>query len=112
MINSVIAADWYVSPSGQNWYSGNQAQPFETISKAIQEAQSGDTIYVMDGTYRNSNYNLTKIEVENTHYENSSVAPQWLNFGIIGTEIGIGLNIETRITQITEYDLNCHLNME
>ena len=32
----------------------------ETISKAIQEAQSGDTIYVMDGTYRNSNYNLTK----------------------------------------------------
>ena len=58
MINSVIAADWYVSPSGQNWYSGNQAQPFQTISKAIQEAQSGDTIYVMDGTYRNSNYNF------------------------------------------------------
>ena len=53
-----------------------------------------------------SNYNSTKIEVENTHYENSSVAPQWLNFGIIGTEIGIGLNIETRITQITEYDLS------
>ena len=44
LINSVIAADWYVSPSGQNWYSGNQAQPFETISKAIQEAQSGDTL--------------------------------------------------------------------
>ncbi|MDG2472585.1 MAG: thrombospondin type 3 repeat-containing protein [Pseudomonadales bacterium] len=60
LINSVIAADWYVSPSGQNWYSGNQAQPFETISKAIQEAQSGDTIYVMDGTYRNSNYNFSK----------------------------------------------------
>ena len=58
MINSVIAADWYVSPSGQNWYSGNQAQPFQTISKAIQEAQSGDTIYVMDGTYRKSNFNF------------------------------------------------------
>ena len=60
MTNSVIAADWYVSPSGQNWYPGNQAQPFQTISKAIQEAQSGDTIYVMDGTYRNSNYNFSK----------------------------------------------------
>ena len=47
----------------------------------------------------------TTIHVENILYENTSVAPQWLNFGVIGTEIGVGLNIESKVVQIVEWEL-------
>ena len=53
--------------------------------------------------FSSSTYNSVKIE--NILYDNTSVAPQWLNFGVIGTQIGVGLNIESRITQVIEYDL-------
>jgi PGF-CTERM protein len=53
-----------------------------------------------------SNQTHTSIKIENVLYENTSVAPQWLDFGIIGTQIGVGLNIESRITQVIEYDLS------
>ena len=52
-----------------------------------------------------SNQTFTSVKIENVLFENTSVAPQWLNFGIIGTQIGVGLNIESRITQVIEYDL-------
>ena len=68
----LFAADWYVSPSGQDWYSGDsQANPFKNISKGIQVAQAGDTIFVMDGTYRNSNFNYSKILGTNPNYLNN-----------------------------------------
>jgi len=53
-----------------------------------------------------SNQTFTSVKIENVLFENTSVAPQWLNFGIIGTQIGVGLNIESRITQVIEYDLS------
>jgi hypothetical protein len=69
----LFAADWYVSPSGQDWYSGDsQANPFKNISKGIQVAQAGDTIFVMDGTYRNSNFNYSKILGTNPNYLNNN----------------------------------------
>lgn len=42
---------------------------------------------------------------ENRVYDNTSVAPEWLNFGVIGTEIGLGLSIESRIVQNTTFVL-------
>ena len=53
-----------------------------------------------------SNQTFTSVKIENVLFENTSVAPQWLNFGIIGTQIGVGLNIESRITQVIEYNLS------
>jgi hypothetical protein len=50
--------------------------------------------------------NSTMIHVENTLFDNTTVSPQWLNFGVIGTEIGIGLNIESRVVQSVEYGLH------
>jgi len=56
-----------------------------------------------DTNFSSSTYSSVKIE--NILYDNTSVTPQWLNFGVIGTQIGVGLNIESRITQVIEYDL-------
>ena len=52
-----------------------------------------------------SNQSEISVKIVNTLYENTSIAPQWLNFGIIGTQIGVGLNIESRIMQSIEYNL-------
>lgn len=53
--------NWYVSPTGNNNTNGNNGNspnvPLKTIGYAINNAwQPGDTIFVMNGTYRNSNY--------------------------------------------------------
>jgi len=53
-----------------------------------------------------SNQAFASLSIENVLFENTSVAPQWLNFGVIGTQIGVGLNIESRVTQVIEYDLS------
>lgn len=52
---------WYVSPTGTNSLSGNNglsaSSPLNTIGYAINTAWvTGDIIYVMDGTYTNTNY--------------------------------------------------------
>ena len=61
--------------------------------------------YAQNTVVNFSNQTFTSVKIENVLFENTSVAPQWLNFGIIGTQIGVGLNIESRITQVIEYDL-------
>ena len=61
--------------------------------------------YAQNTVVNFSNQTFTSVKIENVLFENTSVAPQWLNFGIIGTQIGVGLNIESRITQLIEYDL-------
>ena len=62
--------------------------------------------YAENAVVNFSNQTFTSVKIENVLFENTSVAPQWLNFGIIGTQIGVGLNIESRITQVIEYDLS------
>ena len=61
--------------------------------------------YAENAAVNFSNQTFTSLRIENVLFENTSVAPQWLNFGIIGTQIVVGLNIESRITQVIEYDL-------
>lgn len=42
---------YYVSPSGSDTNPGTESLPFKTITKAIDAAKTGDTIYVRAGTY-------------------------------------------------------------
>lgn len=48
----ISAADFYVSPSGNDAASGTFSAPFKTIQKGIKTAQNGDTVHVRGGTYR------------------------------------------------------------
>ena len=51
------SADWYVSADGSNGNSGDsQSAPFATMTKAMSMTAPGDTVYVMDGIYRNLGY--------------------------------------------------------
>ncbi len=48
------AADYFVSPTGDDANPGSLARPFRTIQKAADLMQPGDTCYVRGGTYRES----------------------------------------------------------
>ena len=51
---------WYVKSTGSDLYSGTESSPFKTLSKALNNAKDGDTIYVAPGTYTGtSNVKLT-----------------------------------------------------
>ena len=45
------AATYYVSPSGSNSNPGTLSAPFQTLQKAHDIANAGDTIYMRGGTY-------------------------------------------------------------
>mmetsp|Transcript_16663 Transcript_16663/g.36091 ORF Transcript_16663/g.36091 Transcript_16663/m.36091 type:complete len:650 (-) Transcript_16663:163-2112(-) len=52
---------YYVSPNGNNWLSSNgwglsPSKPFKTIQHAVDERKECQTIYIMEGTYRNTYY--------------------------------------------------------
>mgnify|MGYP003341690646 CR=1 FL=1 len=46
-----MAADFYVSNSGDDWSSGSVDAPFLTIRRALDAAQPGDTITLRNGIY-------------------------------------------------------------
>jgi MYXO-CTERM domain-containing protein len=48
---TVLAAEYYVSPSGSDSNAGTQAAPFATLQKANNSAAAGDTIWMRAGTY-------------------------------------------------------------
>jgi|GEM_PF-3212325 len=47
---------YYVDENGSNANSGDEANPFATISYAVNQLTAGDTLYIKDGTYTNSGY--------------------------------------------------------
>jgi len=56
---------YYVSPSGNNWSKDNgwglsPNKPFKSIQFAVNNKAKCQTIYVMEGTYRNNNYGNSK----------------------------------------------------
>lgn len=51
--SSVKAAEHFVATNGSDDNEGTRASPFATIDTALQHSQSGDTIYVLEGTYSN-----------------------------------------------------------
>lgn len=49
---SLSAVTFYVSPEGDDIRSGSREDPLNTISAAADRAMPGDTVYVLDGVYR------------------------------------------------------------
>jgi len=47
----VLAAEYYVSPTGSDSNPGTQASPFATLQKANNSAAAGDTVWMRAGTY-------------------------------------------------------------
>jgi hypothetical protein len=52
LIPALMAADYYMAPDGKDTQNGTIVQPFESIQRAQQAAQPGDTIHIRGGTYR------------------------------------------------------------
>lgn len=50
----VSAADYYVSPSGNDSNSGTSSSPWKTVQKGVSSASAGDNIYLREGTYNES----------------------------------------------------------
>jgi len=48
---NVLAAEYYVSPTGSDSNPGTQASPFATLQKANDSAAAGDTIWMRAGKY-------------------------------------------------------------
>jgi hypothetical protein len=51
----IIAATYYVSPTGKNSNPGVYDQPWQTVTYAINQMSGGDTLIMKDGIYYNSN---------------------------------------------------------
>ena len=52
VMGRAMAADYYVSPKGNDVNPGTKAQPWATLRKACAMAGAGDTVYLGAGTYR------------------------------------------------------------
>jgi hypothetical protein len=51
--NSLLGNTYYVSnDNGSDANPGTRNQPFKTISKGAETAQPGDTVFVLEGVYR------------------------------------------------------------
>lgn len=48
----VHANKYYISTTGNDLNAGSASSPFKTISKGAEVAQAGDTVYVLEGIYR------------------------------------------------------------
>ena len=46
------AAEYYVSPSGNDSNDGSKAKPFATITCAAKKVEAGDTVKILPGLYR------------------------------------------------------------
>lgn len=50
----IYAENYYVAPYGDDDNPGTLAEPWQTIAKANTELQSGDTVFIREGTYNES----------------------------------------------------------
>ncbi|HVU33666.1 MAG TPA: DUF1565 domain-containing protein [Opitutaceae bacterium] len=94
---SLLAASYYVSPSGSDSNPGTLSSPFKSITKAQSVASSGDTVYLRGGTYSSftiassdSTYHyvhaLNKAGITYTNY--STEVPVF-NFSSIPTDLRV-----------------------
>lgn len=73
-------------------------QAFSVDSVSLDGFNQNVNITVLDET-------VAKITNVNVNTQETSIAPSWTDFEFISTGIGIGINVESRITQTTQYDL-------
>jgi hypothetical protein len=65
---NVLAAEYYVSPTGSDTNPGTQAAPFASVQKANNSAAAGDTIWMRAGTYYSTaQINLSKSGTSDTN---------------------------------------------
>ena len=50
-LTGAFAADYYVSPQGNDSNPGTETRPWLTIAKAADTLRAGDTVFIRDGTY-------------------------------------------------------------
>jgi parallel beta-helix repeat protein len=77
LANGTLATNYYVSPQGKDKNKGISAiKPFQTLQKAANLVQPGDTVFVMEGLYTNDPKNTGAI-VEIT---TSGTSDNWIVF--------------------------------
>ncbi len=59
-VGSVQGATYYVSPTGADANPGTQQRPWKTLQKGYGQLRPGDTLILMDGTYREAPFNFDK----------------------------------------------------
>lgn len=65
--------DFYISDEfGLDTNNGSEESPFKTINRGILEVEAGGTVYVMNGTYRNSGFGTVDTST-NTNMNNPHV---------------------------------------
>ncbi len=60
LLGIISAATWYVAPNGNDNNAGSIAQPFKTITAAIEAASPGDIINLRNGNYISNEIRVTK----------------------------------------------------
>ncbi|MBO5596456.1 MAG: right-handed parallel beta-helix repeat-containing protein [Bacteroidales bacterium] len=50
----VPVTEWYVSPDGNDQWPGTAEQPFRTLAQALTKAGAGKTVYLKNGTWKES----------------------------------------------------------
>ena len=70
---NVLAAEYYVSPTGSDTNPGTQASPFATVQKANNSAAAGDTIWMRAGTY----YSTTQINLSKSGTSDTNRTKIW-----------------------------------
>ncbi|MCR5691565.1 MAG: DUF1565 domain-containing protein [Eubacterium sp.] len=106
------ASKWYISPSGSDSNSGTSTSaPFKTLMQAQSAASSGDTVYIMGGTYNissaaasDSNYyyanQFTKSNITYRAYSSKSVPV--FNFSGMSTSKRVAaFHVKSGVTGVT-----------
>ena len=97
------ASQWYVSPDGKSTNPGTQDKPWD-IASALDDAQkvaAGDTIYLLEGTYKRRPNELFEIRLVGTSEKPIHIRP------LSGNRVRIdgGLSMQSPSAHVWIYDL-------